>query len=103
MNFVAISGRICNDVKSHNTIVSFLVAVDRRYKAEGKTTTDFIRCVAFGKTSDYINKYFCKGMKIALTGRIQTGVYEKDGTNHYITEVIAEYVECAERKADIEE
>ena len=102
MNLVAISGRICN-IKSNNTIVSFIVAVDRRYKAEGKTTTDFIRCVAFGKTADFINSFFHKGMKIALTGRIQTGSYEKDGTKHYTTDVIAENVEFAERKADAEE
>lgn len=96
MNLVAISGRICN-IKSNNTFVSFIIAVDRRYKAEGKPATDFIHCVAFGKTSDFSNKRIHKGTKIALTGKLQTRSYEKDGTKHFTTEIITENIELVEQ------
>ena len=75
------------------------MAVDRRIKTEGQPEADFISCVAFGKTADFIGKYFHKGMKMILEGRIQTGSYtNKEGTKVYTTDVVAESVEFAESK-----
>lgn len=98
-------GRLTRDPdiykKDESITVKFSIAVDRRFKTEGGQDADFPNVVAFGKTADFISKYFYKGMKIALTGRIQTGSYEKDGVKHYTTDVVAEEVEFAEsKKAD---
>lgn len=77
----------------------FTLAVDRRVKADGQPEADFISCVAFGKTADFVDKYFHKGMKMLLEGRIQTGSYtNKEGAKVYTTDVIAESVEFAESK-----
>ena len=103
MNKVILMGRLTKDPDVHinndKTVVRFSIAVDRRYKTEGGQAADFPSVVAFGKTAEFISKYFHKGMKIALEGRIQTGDYtDKDGVKHYTTDVIAEAVEFAESK-----
>ena len=112
MNSVQIIGRVCRDIEvrySQNgndstAIERFTVAVDRRFKKEGGDTADFISCVAFGKTAEFLEKYFKKGMRIALNGRIQTGSYtNKDGVKVYTTDIIAENVEFCESKKDGEE
>lgn len=109
MNKVILMGRLTKDPDVHinndKTVVRFNLAVDRRYKTEGGQAADFPSVVAFGKTAEFISKYFHKGMKIALEGRIQTGDYtDKNGVKHYTTDVIAEAVEFAESKrADAEE
>lgn len=78
----------------------FTLAIDRRYKAENGPTADFIGCVAFGKTAEFIEKYFQKGMKMELNGRIQTGSYtNQEGQKVYTTDVVAEQVGFAESKA----
>lgn len=102
MNKVILLGRLTKDPETRQagdtTVTRFSVAVDRRYKQDGGQAADFPSCVAFGKTAEFISKYFRQGMKIALEGRIQTGSYEKDGVKHYTTDVIAEVVEFAESK-----
>lgn len=112
MNSVQIIGRVCREIEvrySQNgndstAIARFTVAVDRRFKKEGGDTADFISCVAFGRTAEFLEKYFKKGMRIALNGRIQTGSYtNKDGVRVYTTDVIAENVEFCESKKDGEE
>lgn len=112
MNSTQLIGRVCRDIEvrySQNgndstAIARFTVAVDRRFKKEGGDTADFISCVAFGKTAEFLEKYFKKGMRIALNGRIQTGSYtNKDGVRVYTTDVIAENVEFCESKKDGEE
>lgn len=106
MNCVQLVGRLTNqpDIKYTNgglTIARFGVAVDRRFKSEGGPTADFPTVVAFGKTAEFIEKYFAKGQRIGIVGRIQTGSYQKDdGTKVYTTDVIAENVEFVERKQD---
>lgn len=106
MNKVILMGRLTKDPEVNttangNTIARFNLAVDRRYKSDGQPTADFPSCVAFGKTAEFINKYFHKGMKILLEGRIQTGSYDKDGVKHHTTDVVADSVEFAEsKKAD---
>lgn len=103
MNKVVLVGRLTRDpetfkTSSDTTVVKFYLAVDRRFKQDGGQATDFPSCVAFGKTAEFISKYFKQGVKMALEGRIQTGSYEKDGVKHYTTDVIAEAVEFAESK-----
>lgn len=84
--------------KGDTTVARFTVACDRAFKREGQDSADFISCVAFGKTAEFIEKYFTKGMKIEVNGRIQTGSYEKDGVKHYTTDVICDSVAFAESK-----
>lgn len=97
MNNVSLMGRLTRDPEvryaNEKAVAKFSIAVDRI--GEG---TDFINIVTFGKTAEFIEKYFFKGMRIALTGRIQTGSYEKDGQRVYTFDVIADRVEFCESK-----
>lgn len=104
MNKVIIVGRLTRDpdirTTANSTMASFSVAVDRRYKQEGQPDADFPRVIAWGKTAEFIEKYFHKGMKIAIEGRIQTGSYQNQNRQTiYTTDVIAEAVEFVESKA----
>lgn len=79
-------------------IASFTVALDRRSR-NAEQTADFPNCVAFGKTAEFIEKYFHKGMRIGGTGRIQTRNYEnREGRKVYVTEIVLEQVEFVESK-----
>lgn len=103
MNKVILLGRITRDPElrqaGETSVVNFSVAVDRRYKKDGGQEADFPSCVAFGKTADFVSKYFKQGMKISLEGRLQTGSYtNKDGNKVYTTDVVVEAVEFAESK-----
>ena len=103
MNKIILVGRIVRDPDIHQAndkkIARFTIAVDRRFKQDGGENADFPSIVAFGKTAEFIEKYFYKGMKIALDGRLQTGSYKnRDGNTVYTTDVIAENVEFAESK-----
>ena len=99
MNSVNIMGNLCKDTAleysaSGNAYLRNSIAVRR-----DKDTTDFFSITAFGKGAEFIEKYFHKGMKMDLTGRIQTGSYTKeDGTKVYTTDVVAESVEFGESK-----
>ena len=81
-------------------IARYTLAVDRRFNRNGdEATADFINCVAFGRSGEFAEKYFRKGTKIVVSGRIQTGSYtNKDGNKVYTTEVVAEDQEFAESK-----
>lgn len=82
-----------------HTVARFSVAVDRKFKKENEQTADFIGCVAFGKTAEFIEKYFFKGSKIVIEGQIQTGSYtNQEGQKIYTTDVIAREVEFGESK-----
>lgn len=103
MNKVILLGRLTRDPEARQAgdtkVVNFSLAVDRRYKKEGGQSADFPSCVAFGKTADFVETYFHKGMKMSLEGRLQTGSYTKsDGQKVYTTDVIVEAVEFAESK-----
>lgn len=103
MNKVIIVGRLTRDpdirYTANSSMASFSVAVDRRFKQEGQPDADFPRVIAWGKTAEFIEKYFHKGMKIAIEGRIQTGSYQnQSGQTIYTTDVIAEAVEFVESK-----
>lgn len=90
--------RYANTQNGQLCIAAFNLAVDRKFKKDGEQTADFISCKAFGKTAEFIQKYFHKGMKMGVVGRIQTGSYEKDGVKHYTTDIIIEEVEFLEKK-----
>ena len=106
MNSVQLIGRLTRDPEVRYTdsgasIARFGLAVDRRFKQENGADADFINIVSFGKTAEFIEKYFHKGMKVALNGRIQTGSYtDKDGKKVYTTDVVAENVEFCESKGN---
>lgn len=103
MNNVSLMGRLCADPEMRETkgdpqilVASFTLAVDRM--GEG---ADFIRITCFNKTAEFVEEYFRKGMRVALTGEIRTGSYEKeDGTTVYTTEVYANRVYFADSKRD---
>ena len=104
MNNVCLVGRLTRDPETRITpnglvVTRFSVAVDRRFKRDGEQTADFINCVSFGKTAEFVEKYFGKGQRIGLTGRIQTGSYtNKEGKKVYTTDIVAEDVEFVESK-----
>lgn len=114
MNKVIIQGRLTKEPElktSANNVqmLSFTVAVDRRFKKEGEEKqADFIMCKAFNKTAEMIAKFFTKGRQIIVCGHIQTGSYEKDGQKIYTTDVIADEFYFSgsansEPKADMQE
>ena len=107
MNNVTLMGRLTKDPdvrtstgQKPTTIARFVLAVDRGgKKVEGEQSADFISCVAFGKTAEFIKNYVAKGTKLALRGRIQTGSYTaQDGRKVYTTDVVVEQCEFAESK-----
>lgn len=105
MNKVILIGRICRDVEersnSTTSVARFTVAVDRSYKKEGEPTADFISCVAFGKTAEFISKYFYKGSKIVIEGEWRTGSYtNKDGQKVYTNDCVVNRVEFGESKKE---
>ena len=108
MNKVILMGRITRDPEvryaqndSSMAIARYTMAVDRRgsRNSQNEQTADFINCVAFGKAGEFAEKYFRKGTKIAIAGRIQTGNYtNKDGVKIYTTDIVVEEQEFAESK-----
>lgn len=105
MNKVILIGRFTRDPEIRYTqsgicSANFSIAIDRKYKQEGQPEADFPRVIAWGKTAEFIEKYFRQGMKIVIEGRIQTGKYtNKEGQTVYTTDVVAESVEFAESKS----
>lgn len=105
MNKVILMGRLTRDpevrMSGDTAVARFSLAVDRRFKRQGdEQTADFINCVAFGKTGEFVEKYGHKGTKFVVEGRIQTGSYtNKDGQRVYTTDVVVEQVEFAESKS----
>lgn len=80
-------------------VARYTLAVDRRQKKDSEQAADFINCVAFGKAGEFAEKYFKKGTKLIVSGRIQTGSYtNKDNQKVYTTDVVAEDQEFAESK-----
>ena len=106
MNKVILMGRLTRDPEvrysqgaTATAIARFSIAVDRRFKRDGEPDADFINCVAFGRTGEFIERYGHKGTKFVVEGRIQTGSYtNRDGVKVYTTEVVVEEQEFAESK-----
>ncbi len=105
MNKVLLVGRLTRDpdigqTANNITYARFSVAVNRRYTSGDHPEADFPSVVAWGKTAEFIEKYFQKGQRIGIEGRIQTGSYtNKDGQKIYTTDVVAENVEFVESKS----
>ena len=108
MNKVILMGRLTRDAEvrysqgeASTAVARFSLAVDRRFKRDGDDqTADFINCVAFGRTGEFMERFGRKGTKFLVEGRIQTGSYtNRDGQKVYTTDVVVEQVEFAESKA----
>lgn len=109
MNRVILIGRLTRDPdvrysqgEQSTAVARFTLAVDRRFKRDGdQQTADFISCVAFGKTGEFIERYCHQGTKLVVEGRIQTGSYtNKEGTKVYTTDIFVENIEFAESKGN---
>lgn len=104
MNHTILIGRLTSDpdiraTQSNTTVASYTLAVDRGIKTDGQPATDWIDCVAFGKSGDFAAKYLRKGTKIAIEGRIQTRTWEdKQGNKRKAFEVIIDRHEFCESK-----
>ena len=108
MNKVILMGRLTKDPEVRYSqgeapmaVARYTLAVDRRQARNNgnEQTADFINCVAFGRAGEFAERYFRKGTKIAITGRIQTGSYtNKDGVRVYTTDIVVEEQEFAESK-----
>ena len=107
MNKVILMGRLTRDPEVRYSagenalaIARYTLAVDRRFRRDGEASADFIPCIAFGRAAEFAEKYFRQGLKIAVTGRIQTGSYtNREGQKVYTTEVVVEDQEFVESKA----
>ena len=107
MNKAILMGRLTRDPdvrwtqgEEQKCIARFTLAVDRGgRRRDGQKTVDFISCVAFGRTAEFIEKYCRQGIKLVASGRIQTGSYtNRDGVKIYTTDVVVEEMEFAESK-----
>ena len=107
MNKVILMGRLTRDPEVRYSagenalaIARYTLAVDRRFRRDGEATADFISCVVFGRGAEFAEKYFHQGIRIVVSGRIQTGSYtNKDGQRVYTTDVVVEEQEFAESKS----
>ena len=104
-------GRLTRDAEvrysqgdASTAVARFSLAVDRRFKRDGDDqSADFINCVAFGRTGEFMERFGRKGTKFLVEGRIQTGSYtNKDGQRVYTTDVVVEQIEFAESKSSNE-
>ena len=106
MNVVVLMGRLTNDPEVRYTqgenpiaVARYTLAVDRRIRKEGEQNADFIRCIAFGKGAEFVEKYLKKGDRVTVSGRIQTGSYtNRDGQKVYTTDVVVDNHEFAQNK-----
>lgn len=109
MNKVILMGRLTRDPEIRYTqangsqesmcVARYTLAVDRRGARDGQQSADFISCVAFGRNGEFAERYLKQGVKIAITGRIQTGSYtNRDGQKVYTTDIVIEEQEFAESK-----
>lgn len=106
MNKVILMGRLTRDPEVRYTqgenamaVARYTLAVDRRFKKDNEQSADFISCVAFGRSAEFTEKYFRQGMRVTISGRIQTGSYtDRDGKKIYTTDVVIEEQEFAESK-----
>ena len=104
MNKVMLIGNITKDIELRHTpsgvaVANFTIATKRNYKNQkGEYESDFIRCIAYRETAEFIDKYFSKGNGIVIEGQIKTGSYESEGKKVFTTDVMVERVEFAGKK-----
>lgn len=109
MNKVILIGRLTRDPEVRWTtatpalcVAKFGIAVDRRVKSENEPQADFLNCTAFGKTAEHVEKYWKKGMKAAIEGRLQVSQYtDKAGQKRTDYQVVVEQIEFCEKKEQI--
>ncbi|MGN0459817.1 MAG: single-stranded DNA-binding protein [Ruminococcus sp.] len=107
LNRVILMGRITADLELKTTasgisVTSFTIAVDRNYVKQGEQRqTDFINIVCWRQQAEFVCRYFGKGSMIAVEGQLQTRTYQaKDGTNRYVTEVVADNISFTGERRD---
>ena len=108
LNHITIMGRLTRDPELRRTgsgiaVASFTIAVDRDYSGKdgGEKETDFIDCVAWRQTGEFVSKYFTKGRMAVVSGRLQIRKWQnKDGENRYSTEVVADHVYFGDSKKE---
>ena len=106
MNKVIEAGRLTKDpemryTQNNTAVCSFTLAVDRRFKRDNDPDVDFFPVVAWDKTAEFCGKWFSKGRKVIVCGRLQTRTWEdKENVKHYVTEIVAEEVDFADSKKD---
>ena len=110
MNNVCLIGRLTKDVEvrytqTNNTmVVSFTLAVNRKFAKKDEQQADFINIIAWNKTAEFCSKYFKKGMQVSVVGRIQTRSWDdQNGQKRYATDVIVESAEFCGAKKDEKE
>ncbi len=111
MNKVILMGRFVRDPEIRYTqgensmaVARFTLAVDRRFKRDNQPTADFISCICFRKTAEFVEKYCKKGTKLVVEGSWQTGSYtNKDGDKVYTNDCLVDNCEFAESKATAEQ
>ena len=108
LNKVILGGRITKDVELKQTtagveVVSFSIAVNRKYVANGQQTADFFDVTAWRQTAEFISRYFRKGSSICIVGSLQTRSWEdKNGNKRTVTEVVADEAMFVDSKSDAE-
>lgn len=106
MNKVILMGRLTKDPELRYsqgvpvmTVARYTLAVSRRFKQKDAPDTDFLNCVAFGKTAEFAEKYFKKGQMVGVVGRVQNRSWiDKEGKNCYATDIIVDEQYFAESK-----
>ena len=104
MNKIILMGRLTRDPevrytqKDNTPVARYSLAVDKKFKRDDGITADFFNIVAFGKFAEFTEKYLRRGTKMLITGRVQTGTYEKDGIKISFFEVVVEEQEFAESR-----
>ncbi len=108
MNKVVLVGRLTKNPEvrysqgeNSMAVARYTLAVNRRFRRENEPEADFIRCVVFGRSAEFAEKYFFQGMRVSVSGRIQTGSYTNgDGVRVYTTDIVVEEQEFAESRAE---
>lgn len=109
LNVIAVMGRICKDIELRRTpagvaVASFTVACDRDFGQNGQKETDFIECVAWRGTGEFIERNFCKGKMIVVSGRLQIRKWEdKNGNKRSTAEIVVDNAYFADSKKDVGE
>jgi single-strand DNA-binding protein len=109
MNKIILMGRLTRDpeVRYSNAaepmaIVRYTLAVNRSRRRDGEPDADFINCTVFGKSGEFAERYFRKGMQILISGRLQIRQYEQNGQKQWYTEVLVDEQQFTESKAAFE-
>ena len=104
MNRVVLLGRLTRDPEIRYTsgtqmaVATFTIAVDRPVKAGKEKETDYPKITVFGKQAENCERFTCKGKRVAIVGRLQTGKYDHNGETRYTTDVVADRVEFIDWK-----